>query len=84
MDHSKTVSAAGVASVTGGAVVCLAVGASVFPLGIVLDWSGLWGGFGLGAGLGLIIIGTYFLGFAHGIRRSGPRAGWLPSQDPQG
>ena len=83
MNKSKSMSADALTTVSRSAIACIAVGAGVFLLGIVLDWSGLWGGFGLGAAIGVILVGTYLWGFANGIRRAGPRATWLPSQDPE-
>lgn len=56
----------------------------MFLAGTVLDWVGFWGGLGLGAGIGLMVVGAYFLGFGNGIRRAGTRAVWLPSEEHSG
>jgi hypothetical protein len=67
--------------VTAAAIALLVVGAVVVLVGTVLEWGGFWGGLALGAGIGLTLVGAYFWGFGNGVRRAGPRAVWLPSQD---
>ena len=80
MNKPKILPSVALTRITYSAIVCVVVGAAILILGIGFDWSG----FGLGVGIGLIVVGTYFLGFAGGVRRGGLRAAWLPSQDEQG
>lgn len=63
------------------AITLAVAGVLLFLLGIVLDWGGFFGGFGLGAGIALGLGGAYFWGYADGIRRGGPQASWLPSRE---
>ncbi|MFG6502675.1 hypothetical protein [Microbacterium sp. P05] len=63
------------------AVAAIAVGASLLLLALVLDWEGFWGGAVMGAGIAVGIVGAYFWGYANGLRRSGGRTVWLPSDD---
>ncbi|MGM1018477.1 MAG: hypothetical protein ACQEW8_13165 [Actinomycetota bacterium] len=62
------------------AIGLIVLGATVVILAIGFDWEGFLGGFGLGAGVGAMLVGTYLWGFSNGIRRGHPKAGWLPSQ----
>ncbi|MCR2762313.1 hypothetical protein NQ152_02195 [Microbacterium sp. zg.B48] len=63
------------------AIAAIIAGAALLLVAIVLEWSGFWGGLVQGGGIGLMAVGAYFWGFGNGIRRAGPRASWLPSQD---
>ena len=50
---------------------------------IGLDWDGFWGGMGTGVGIGAMITGTYYLGYANGLGQSGnldTSRMWLPSR----
>lgn len=75
--------------IIGGAIASMVVGGIIVFIGIGLDWGGLGGGFALGGGIGLVIVGAYFWGYANGLRRTALRAStspesWLPSRDGRG
>lgn len=68
------------------AITLIVAGGIVVFLGIGLDWGGFVGGMALGAGVGSVIVGAYFWGYANGLRRTATRASadpasWLPSRD---
>lgn len=72
--------------IIGGAIASMVVGGIIVILGIGLDWGGLVGGFAIGGGIGLVVVGAYFWGYANGLKRaatlaSTSPASWLPSRD---
>lgn len=84
-ESTKRVDAASV-RIVGAAIASMVVGSITVFLGIGLDWGGLGGGLALGGGIGLVVVGAYFWGFANGLRRTATRAStdpssWLPSRD---
>lgn len=71
---------------TGAAIGAIVAGLVVVVLAVGFGWSGLAGGFALGGGVGLALIGAYLWGYGNGRRRPGAQAlpAWLPSRDPRG
>lgn len=72
--------------IIGAAIASMVVGGIAVFLGIGLDWGGFSGGLALGGGVGLVVVGAYFWGYANGLRRTATRASadfpsWLPSRD---
>lgn len=63
------------------ALAAILVGGVIVFVGIGLDWGGFLGGLALGGGIGLVVVGAYFMGYAHGVRNPVSRRAWLPSQD---
>ncbi len=75
--------------IIGAAIASVVVGGLIVVIGIGLDWGGFGGGLALGAGVGLVLVGAYFGGFAHGLRQAMTRVSaapgtWLPSRDGRG
>ena len=70
--------------IIGAAIGAVVVGGIIVLLGVGFEWGGIGGGFAIGAGVGLALVGTYFWGYANGLRRPVSRATWLPSRDVQG
>lgn len=66
---------------TGAAITAIVAGVAIVVLGVGFGWSGVGGGFALGAGVGLAGVGAYLWGYANGMSRPATRAGWLPSRD---
>lgn len=64
--------AAAVAAITGALLALVAVG---------FDFSGFWGGFALGTGVGLIVVAAYLSGLVTGMRRALPASMWLPARE---
>ncbi|MFF2369670.1 hypothetical protein [Agromyces sp. NPDC058110] len=79
--NQASASVVAVRRITVASIVAIAIGAIVAILGIGLDWQGFLGGMALGAGIGLVVVGAYFWGYANGVRRGGSRAMWLPGRD---
>lgn len=71
-------------TLTGLTVIGVIVGIAglvIVILGIGFSGRGFWGGVIVGGGLGLAMVGTYFWGFSSGMRRTGVRGLWRPSED---
>jgi len=62
------------------AIVGVLVGLSVVVVATGLDWAGFVGGMAIGAGIGVMLIGVYFWGYANGLGRPLVRSGWRPSE----
>lgn len=56
-------------------------GAVLALLAIGFDFSGFWGGFALGAGVGLIVIAAYLSGLVTGMSRAVTGPTWLPARE---
>lgn len=63
------------------AIIGIVVGLVLVIVSIGLDWRGFSGGMATGAGIGLMVVGAYFWGYANGLRRPVSRGDWRPSQD---
>ncbi|GAD32747.1 hypothetical protein MTS1_00090 [Microbacterium sp. TS-1] len=64
--------AAAVAAIAGSVLSILAIG---------FDFSGFWGGFVLGAGVGSIVLAAYLSGLVTGMSRALSAPTWLPARE---
>ena len=64
--------AAAVAAIAGAVLALLAIG---------FDFSGFWGGFALGTGVGMIVLAAYLSGLVTGMSRALPASTWLPARE---
>ncbi|WEG07621.1 hypothetical protein PU630_10160 [Microbacterium horticulturae] len=81
MEHSNNGAArrVGIRPLVVIATTGIAVGFALVIVSIGLDWHGFGGGFAVGAGVGMMLVGAYCWGYSGGMHRRASTRWWRPS-----
>jgi len=62
------------------AILAVVVGFVLVLISVGMEWHGFGGGFAVGAGVGLMVVGSYFWGYSSGLRKPTVSGAWRPSE----